>query len=209
MASYLPQDFVITPSNMAAAEMILAWPRWAALSLILVGPAGSGKRHLAHLWAAQSGAQFLKLEDLNDTFLAHFQKGAYVLPLAPSRRVLEEQRLFHFYNAAKETGSAVLYISPAPPEDLGYTLPDLRSRLKSLPLVSLPQADDALLEAIVTQEFGRLHIKISAEITRYITAHTERAPAAIRTLVSTINTRALAQGRKITLPFVREILVSL
>ena len=49
-------DFLVAPCNAAAIAWLDRWPHWPAPALALYGAAGSGKTHLAHVFAARAGA---------------------------------------------------------------------------------------------------------------------------------------------------------
>ena len=57
-------DFFVSPANALALAQVDAWPDWPARRLAVVGPAGAGKTHLVHVWAARSGANVLAAADL-------------------------------------------------------------------------------------------------------------------------------------------------
>ena len=50
-------DFFASPANAEALAVIEDWPRWPNGRMLLVGPEGTGKTHLAHIWADQTGAE--------------------------------------------------------------------------------------------------------------------------------------------------------
>src|SRR6195256_4845004 len=50
-------DFLEGPANSAGLALIDSWPDWPNRIMLLVGPEGSGKSHLAAIWAEQSGAR--------------------------------------------------------------------------------------------------------------------------------------------------------
>src|SRR5689334_3934903 len=50
------EDFLVSPSNEGAYARIEAWPDWPDRVLVLTGPPGSGKSHLAAIFAERSGA---------------------------------------------------------------------------------------------------------------------------------------------------------
>ncbi len=63
-------DLMITDSNREAAAWIDAWPGWKAHCLVIFGPVGAGKTHLAHVWQARSGQAILIADDLAQLDLA-------------------------------------------------------------------------------------------------------------------------------------------
>ena len=50
-------NFLEGPANEAALSLIESWPDWPNRIMLLVGPEGSGKSHLAAIWAEQAGAR--------------------------------------------------------------------------------------------------------------------------------------------------------
>ena len=50
-------NFLEGPTNTAGLALIDSWPDWPNRVMLLVGPEGSGKSHLAAIWAEQSGAR--------------------------------------------------------------------------------------------------------------------------------------------------------
>ena len=50
------EDFLISGSNQAAADIVDRWPDWPHRSVVVVAPPGAGKTHLANVWRLKSGA---------------------------------------------------------------------------------------------------------------------------------------------------------
>src|SRR3984885_4663726 len=67
--SYARDDFLSGPSNESALALIDSWPDWPARAVALVGPEGSGKTHLATIWAAMAGARVTSGRHLGDVDL--------------------------------------------------------------------------------------------------------------------------------------------
>ncbi|HEY1978835.1 MAG TPA: chromosomal replication initiator DnaA, partial [Xanthobacteraceae bacterium] len=67
--SYAREDFLSGPNNAAALALIESWPDWPAPAVALVGPEGSGKTHLASIWAVSSGARVVSGHALDETDL--------------------------------------------------------------------------------------------------------------------------------------------
>src|SRR5262245_6217040 len=55
--SFAREDFLTGPSNQTACALIERWPDWPDRVVLLVGPQGSGKSHLAAIWAEVAGAR--------------------------------------------------------------------------------------------------------------------------------------------------------
>src|SRR5258707_5609392 len=57
-------DFLVSDCNAAALGWIERWPDWPARALVLHGPAGSGKTHLAQLWRERSAGVVVTGDEL-------------------------------------------------------------------------------------------------------------------------------------------------
>ena len=125
--SFAREDFLAGPSNAAALALIERWPDWPAPAMALVGPEGSGKSHLASIWAEASGARVLAARLLGEVDLpAALATGALVLEdLDPAG--LDERALFHLINLAREQGASLLFTARQPPA--GFQVAHPRSRL--------------------------------------------------------------------------------
>ena len=119
-----------------------------------------------------------------------------------------ERQLFHIYNHMKESDGHLLLASETVPKELRFSLPDLGSRLRSVPLYHIDQPDDALLTAILVKMFSDRNLRINADVLNYVTPRIERSFAAARAFVDAADQRALATKRGITIPIAREVLIN-
>jgi DnaA regulatory inactivator Hda len=198
------EDFMVTDSNRAAAAWIGKWPDWSGPCLILYGPAGSGKTHLAEVWRQASHAETLDLS------LEEAEGRYYILEDANeiAGNPTKEERLFHLFNRLKDSKGSLLLTASAPPLSWNIRLPDLRSRLLASPAIALEEPDDALIAAMLIKQFRDRQIQVEAGVIDYLTPRIERTPSFIRDLVQRLDEASLAAGRKITIVLAREMLKS-
>lgn len=189
-------DFVIAPGNRDAVAWIDRWPDWPSHALAIHGPKGSGKSHLAHVWQARSQAVFLERT-------ADEMPRAVVLD-APQGWA--EDALLHLYNRLREAGGHLLIVSEAPPARWPVALPDLASRLASIPAVALAAPDDDLLVAVMAKQFADRGLEVNEDVLRYVASRVERSFAAAADAVARIDRAALAQQRKVTLALARTLI---
>lgn len=205
-------NFLIADSNRDAVSWVDLWPEWPAPVLILYGPAACGKTHLAAVWSAQAHAISLDPETLATTSADElFARGQHFLidPVDPwiGERAAETT-LFHLYNLAKENKRTILMTMRVPPVRLSFAIPDLASRLRAAPSVAIHAPDEMLLGAVLVKMFADRQLQISAEVLQYILPRMERSFAAARDLVSKADQLALAEKRAISIPLVRQVLLS-
>ena len=201
--------FFPSPANAAALAAVDGWPGWPQGRLLLIGPEGSGKSHLARIWASESPAQILPASDLPTQDPTRL----------PPRLVVEdadetaglpahEEALFHALNHQLASNGQLLLTARRSPRDWGIRLPDLLSRLQSIAIARLEPPDDALLSAVLVKLFADRQITVPANLIPYLAARMDRSIAAARSLVAALDARALALGRPVTRALASELLDS-
>src|SRR5215471_12834875 len=199
-------NFLEGPANATALALIDAWPEWPNRTMLLIGPEGSGKSHLAAIWAEASGARSTTARALT---LANvppaLATGALVVEDLRSQD-FDERALFHLLNLAREDGASVLITARLPPSALAIELRDLRSRLRALPAVSLLPPDDVLFRALIVKSCADRQLTVDDAVVGYLANRIERSYAAVRDTVGLLDREALRMGRPVTRAFAAEIL---
>ena len=204
--SFTRDDFLEGPANAAGLALIDSWPDWPNRIMLLVGPEGSGKSHLAAIWAEQSGARGISAHALTATAVpGALATGALVLEDLKSSDV-DERALFHLLNLAREDGAFVLITARTPPVAFQIELRDLRSRLRALPTVSLLPPDDHLFRALIVKFCADRQLAIDETVVAYLTNRIERSYAAVRRVVELLDAEALRLGRPVTRALAAEVL---
>lgn len=203
--SFAREDFLAGPSNGAALALIERWPDWPDRVMALVGPEGSGKTHLASIWAEVSGARVLSARLLGDADLpAALATGALVLEdLEPAG--LDERALFHLLNLAREESAYLLITARAPPAAFPVTIRDLGSRLRALPAVTLAAPDDTLLRALIVKLAADRQLAVDEALVNYLGNRIERSFAAARAAVALLDEEALRRRRPVTRALAAEL----
>jgi chromosomal replication initiation ATPase DnaA len=199
-------NFLEGPANAAGLALVDRWPDWPNRIMLLVGPEGSGKSHLAAIWADQAGARSISGHALTAAAVpGALATGALVVQdLKPSE--FDERALFHLLNLAREDEAFVLIIARAPPSAYQIELRDLRSRLRALPTVSLLPPDDQLFRALIVKFCADRQLSIDESVVGYLTTRIERTYAAARHAVELLDTEALRLGRPVTRALAAELL---
>lgn len=199
-------DYLVTPANGEAVAWIDRWPDWPTPLLTVWGPQDCGKSHLAQVFLARTKGQLLEAPDA--ALVA--PGGAYVIEdLDRPGRSLDEEALFHFFNACKSAEARVLVTARTAPARWAVTLPDLASRLKGSAAVEIAPPDDALLAALLVKHFSDRQLRVDAEVVAYLVPRMDRTFRAAADLAAAIDAEALARKRPITVPLARAVLEGL
>jgi chromosomal replication initiation ATPase DnaA len=199
-------NFLEGPANAAALALIDSWPDWPNRIMLLAGPEGSGKSHLAAIWAEQAGARSTTAHALTATAVpGALATGALVVEdLTPSG--FDERALFHLMNLAREDQAFVLITARVPPAAFQVELRDLRSRLRAVPVVTLLPPDDHLVRALIVKFCADRQLSIDETVVSYLATRIERSFAAVREAVELLDAEALRLGRPVTRALAAELL---
>lgn len=200
------EDFLVAACNAEALEWLDRWPDWPGPALVVHGPPGCGKTHLAHVFAARSGAPVLAAAGLHRDDPPRLLAAARALVLEDADRGVDEVALFHLYNMVKECGARLLLTARLPSGRWPVALPDLASRLKAVTNVAIQPPDDALMAALLVKLFADRQLRVGQELVAYLLPRLERSFDALREVVARLDAAALAERREITVPLARQVL---
>ena len=199
-------DFLQGPANAAGLALVDSWPDWPNRVMLLVGPEGSGKSHLAAIWAEEAGARSISAHALTAAAVpGALATGALVVEDLKSQD-LDERALFHLLNLAREDAAFVLITAREPPTALQIELRDLRSRLRAVPTVSLLPPDDQLFRALIVKFCADRQLTVDETVVSYLATRIERSYAAVRQAVELLDTEALRLGRPVTRALAADLL---
>jgi chromosomal replication initiation ATPase DnaA len=202
--SFAREDFLSGPSNAVALALVEAWPDWSHRTVMLTGPEGSGKSHLAAIWAQTAGARLIAARALEEASVpSALATGALVVEDVVAG-AFDERALFHLLNLGREHDAFVLLTARTAP--VTFAVRDLASRVKALPLVAMMPPDDTLLRAVLVKLFADRQLSVDEALIGYVATRIERSFAAARAVVARLDDEALRHKRPLTRAFAAEVL---
>jgi chromosomal replication initiation ATPase DnaA len=199
-------DFLCGPANETALAVIDRWTDWPARAIALIGPEGSGKSHLAAIWAKAAGARVIAGAAIDAASVPEaLSAGALAIEDA-DRSEFDEAALFHLLNLAREQSAYVLITARKTPASWPTRLPDLASRLRALAVVTLDPPDDTLLAAVLVKLFTDRQLTVDERLIDYLLRRIERSFAAARAAVAELDREAMRLKRPVNRALAAEIL---
>lgn len=195
------EAFVRGATNAPALDALDAWPRWPGGTLVLVGPEGVGKTHLARAWAAAAKAVTLDREapDVaaaagSAAFMEDVDRGA------------PDEALFHLINQAQRDGASLLLTARIAPAAWKCALPDLRSRLNALLVAEIEPPDDEVLTGVLQIFFRERNIRPRDDVYPYLLRRMERSVPGAQEIVRRLDETEDGQMRPVSRVLAREVL---
>jgi chromosomal replication initiation ATPase DnaA len=203
-------DFLPAAANEAALAFVDAWPAWPGPALVVHGPEGSGKSHLAAIWQTRAAPLVLPPAALAQSPARALLGQAQAVLLEDLDRALAagdlDDALFSLWTALAERGGHLLLTARLPPARWCVRLPDLASRLRGATAVAVAAPDEDLLAGLLLKLLNDRQVRIAPEVVRYLLPRIERSFAAVHGLAAALDRAALAEHREITVPLAKAVL---
>jgi chromosomal replication initiation ATPase DnaA len=200
--SHRREDLIVSSANAEAVRAVDAWPGWHGGALALVGPAGSGKTHLAQIWAEAAGA--VELDATARVIDLDRLEGRPVL--MEGAEAADSETLFHLINLASQPGGGLLLTSRTAPSAWSVSLPDLRSRLNALRVAELGEPDDEMLHGVLVKLFRERNIRPADDVFAYLVRRMERSVPVALALVERLDEASGSEHRPVSRALARQIL---
>lgn len=197
-----PPETVVARSNAAAYALLDDWPRWPDRIVMVRGPEGSGKSHLARAFAERAGARLVEGRALAADDVIELAAGPLVVD---DMEEADERALFHLVNAVRASGTTLLLVGRSRAD---VRLADLASRLRGVPEIALEAPDDALLRRVVVEAFLARQLPADPAVVAFLLARMERTLHAARRAVEAIDRAALAERKGPTRPLAARVLAA-
>ena len=165
--------------------------------VVLCGPKGAGKTHLARAWAERSGAIALNPEDLGSDPNPSPEQLTFLIEDIGGEP-FDETALFHLANSVRQRGGSMLLTSSSLPSAWRLDLPDLKSRLLSATAIEIGEPDDALLLAVLGKLFADRQVIVEANVSAYLVTRMERSLCEAVRIAGLLDAVALEKKARIT-----------
>ena len=199
-------DFLISDSNAAAMAWIERWPDWPASPLVMHGPPGCGKTHLAHLWSERASAVLLTGAALDEEGLAQLVARHSCRVVIDNADEAPELALLHTYNWCWGCRGSLLIIARLPPARWRIALDDLSSRLRAAHTVEIGRPDDALLAGVLVKHFADRQLSVSPGVISFLIRRIERSFACAADIAARLDAAALREKSPVTIALARTVL---
>lgn len=210
------ERYVQAPDGLLPQLRGLAAGRIAG-GVYLHGPQATGKTHLllaSCAEAQQAGRQmaYLSLRGLRGRvrLASEGLERAELLALddldAVAGERADEVALFDLHNRLQDAGRTLLYAAKVAPDALGLVLPDLRSRLAQCARWALPVLDDAGRAELLRQRAAARGLDFDPAALDWLLRRASRDIASLTALFERLDRASLAAQRRLTVPFLRQVL---
>ena len=194
--SHAAADFLVGDGNRLALGYILAFPAWPGPLSLIVGPAKSGKSHLARIFAEHASAGCPGPSELED-----LARSGGVTPLViedVDQPGYDELALFHLLNQSMRDRRPLLMTAREQVANWPYATDDLRSRARLATLLLVTATGDSELSQMFVKLFGDRQVVVDPRVIGYVVPRMERSPAEVVALVELMDRLALERGTAIT-----------
>ena len=211
------EHFVVGDNALALAACVRASSDPDSPCLYLSGPSGSGKSHLLlaacqHASAAGLVAQYLSLGSLpapRDEAIRGLGGSALIAIDHVDGlvgEVADQHALFDLYNRCRAEATVMLFAARAPLNVLHLELRDLASRLGACTQLTLQPLGESARRNLLRDSAAARGIELDDKVLDWLFRYHARDLASLGRLLEQLDRASLARHRRITVPFLRELL---
>ena len=207
------EDYLVTPANAIALATLSDAEAWPQGRMLLIGPDGSGKTHLASIWASETGAAMMSARGLRVDAVDNLAAEGGALVIEDAHRAAGnaggEQALFHLWNLCRERNCWLLLTARHAPRHWGLDLPDLASRMEAMPVTRIDAPDEGLLAAVLVKLLADRQLSVPAGLIEWLVPRMDRDLGLARRLVAALDDESMSQKRVPTRQLAGDLLAQL
>lgn len=212
------EELLVSEANSEIVARIEAWPNWGqgllSRVLLVTGPKASGKTVHGLYWRHISQAQLVQGKDLA-TYLSSQPISHW--PLEDNHIFLDDvdlllewpELLFSLLNRYYYAGNNYLLLTSTFPQSIlanKLGLPDLSTRIKSLPSLAIQEIDDQMFDMLLPKLLADLQLHLQPEVINFIKLRVGRSYSDLHNLVDRLDAYSKHHKVKLTIPVVRGLL---
>ncbi len=198
MGDRSPEKLVVAEANRDAAKLLTDWRMWPGGALALAGPSGAGKTHLALAWAHEAKARQISALAVAEDAAAIFKEADGRLLIDDADRERDEAMFWRVLDLARTQRGAVLLVGASAPSTWPAQIPDLRSRLASLPVAKLGEPDEALMDVVLRRICREQFIQLSDDAAKYLVRRLPRTFAAAQAWAAALDEELVRGAKPVT-----------
>lgn len=193
------KNFCYGDSNALAKQALQRSQSWPSGALILVGPLGCGKSHLAEIWRNNNNGKAL-----SSASIPLRSTGNFVVEDVDGQ--LDEEGLFHLLNRAMNDQAKVLLTAGTGPSSWRIKLGDLRSRINATEMVRIDEPDEQVLGQMLKKLGKDRSLRLNDKLIRYLVERMERSSQSALRLIDKLNARSLETSRPVNRSLAKQVL---
>lgn len=178
--SWKASDFIVSACNQYVFEWLEKWPsdRIKDNFVCLVGDGGSGKTHIANIWAARVDAEVINAT--SDIFSKWYELSSLATTqrhfvLDDADQIGDDILLYYIYNTAKEKNAYVLMTAKNTPSRWSIKLPDIRSRITTINVINIQSPNEDEMKQILVKMLAKRGLTPYNEVVNYICNRIDRS----------------------------------
>lgn len=123
-----------------------------------------------------------------------------------AKNKLWEEAIFHLFNRIIAMGNRLIVSAKTVPNDIEFSLPDLKSRMASNIVFQLHEISDDEKQLVLQQRAAKRGMILNDEVAVYLLQHHPRKFSNLLSILDKLDKESLVQQRKLTIPFVKDVL---
>jgi len=196
---YDRESFSLSDANTPAWRCMEAWRDSNEPALVICGPPGSGKTHLAHITTAMLGGEVANAS----TGPQNATAPCVAFDELPDG---DPKSLLSHIEELTNAGVRLVLAGRGHPAEWAEGLKDLRTRIEAMPRATLGEPDEALIRQVIAKAFRDRQILVDEKVINYAVPRLPRTFSAAQAFVAQADEAAFAKQRKVSMPLVQKII---
>ncbi len=199
------EDFYISKSNKIVFDILESWPKWEKNFLNIIGEKFSGKTHLINIFLKKFKGIKFEAQSLSENNIKEIKIHQNIV-LENLDEKVNEKLIYTLLNIIEQENKYLIATTLKPIVNLGFNLPDLKSRTKNFLLQNIEKPDDELIYALILKNLSDRQISLDKKLINYIINRIDRSYGKIFDFIYKIDQMSLKKKKSINLEIIRNVL---